>query len=230
MKRLIVNLLSIFLHGTAFVLLFIPGMFYWEHWEQESWGIYSLSLRMNASFFHATGNISGFFEFLIVALLIVSAVWVFFDIFLTDRLNRLIKNELIIKCLNIALPSLVVVFLFIFMCRAKIEDSYGYKAPPNILFYVEMFVLGIIVFLGALKSFLRVFDKERTSSIQSKPCRQSEIIESSRSMDKLMEYKMMLDKGLINEVDYEKYKEIVLDQGVSNEWKADLVDDELPDL
>ena len=54
--------------------------------------------------------------------------------------------------------------------------------------------------------------------------------EDNTELNKLIEYKRMLDQGLIDKSDYERVKNSMINRETSNvEWKADY-DDELPDL
>ncbi len=198
MKRLAINITALLLQGVSIVLLFIPGMFYWEHWEKESWAVSTLDLRMNATYFHITGNTSEVLGYFIVFLIILSAVWILLDILIPDRIHNLFKAKKIIRIIDILLPSLILVFMFIFMIVAKKRDDYGYQAPPSTLFYIEIFILAVIVFLSILKSTKFGYVEKTKEAAKS------------NEMDRLTQYKQMLDKGLITEEDYEDKKKEIL--------------------
>ena len=198
MKRLAINITALLLQGFSIVLLFIPGMFYWEHWEKESWAVSTLDLRMNATYFHITGNTSEVLGYFIVFLMILCAVWLLLDIIIPNKISEIIKSEKGITIINIALPSLVLALMIVFMFVAKKRDDYGYQAPPGTLFYIEMFLLAVIVFLCILKCTKIGYLEYKKTVVEN------------QEFNKLNQYKQMLDQGLITEEDYEKKKQEVL--------------------
>ena len=48
MSKSKLNLAGLVCQAISFVLLFIPGMYYWERWEEISWGVHRLEYQRSA--------------------------------------------------------------------------------------------------------------------------------------------------------------------------------------
>lgn len=142
-KKLKLNIAELICQGLALTLLFIPGMFYWEHWEEFMAGGYELKFQLSVSFMHATGNVNALLGYLMILLMATNIVILLLEIF-----NPQIKIK---KILNWIFPVTTVGLMIITAVICSIQDSFGYKAPINWLFYFEMLILVTIAIISFIK-------------------------------------------------------------------------------
>ena len=148
MSRTKINIYELIVLGASMVLLFIPGMYYWEHWKSESVGISKLTMRLSISFMHAAGNTATILGYIILALMIIFAVILLVELFRPQRaLNKVVQ---------LSLPVLIIVLYVVFSLLAAHRDSYGYCAPVNVLFYIEIALLLATAILAFLKYSKRI--------------------------------------------------------------------------
>lgn len=138
-----INLCELIVQAISIMLLFIPGMFYWEHWEETGFGISTLKLKMSITFFHAADNTAKVLGYVIVALMLLNIAVMLIELFIPSKTPN---NKI-----QIILPASITALFFLFASIAGTRDKYGYGAPVNSLFYVEILLLLSIIVMTLLK-------------------------------------------------------------------------------
>lgn len=188
------NLAELICQAISIVLLFIPGMYYWEHWE-PSWPGHVLSMQISMSFFHIAGNTHPLLGYFIMLLMVGNLALLIAYIF------REIPEKY--KKLYTILPSAVVVLMALFSILAAIMDNYGYCAPINWLFYVNM----LFLVATALLAFMRL-----SKNVKEEP-RKVKVIATApiSNADEIAKYKELLDNGAITQEEFDAKKRQLLD-------------------
>lgn len=190
MSKRNLNIIELILQGLAILLLFLPGMYSWEHWNEEAVGVYRRTLSMDITFFHAAGNTYDLFSFLIFGLMLSNIFILLLSIFKSSKTNKV----------HIVVPILTIVFLALFSFIAGIRGEYGYCAPINWLFYIEMFFLISIVFVAFMKNSKYI--EEQSKKVVSDT--------AISSADELKKYKELFDSGIITQEEFESKKKQLL--------------------
>lgn len=152
-----INLAELICQAIAITLLFIPGMFNWEHWEEIEWGISQLALRMPITFFHAAGNTNEVLGYLIATIMFANVAILILYIF-KDVPQKYEKIYLILPCASVGL-------MVLFAVLAGIRDDYGYCAPTNWLFYVDMLFLSATTVLAFMKLSKKVNREDSVKAV-----------------------------------------------------------------
>ena len=129
--------------AISIALLFIPGMYYLEHWE-ASWPGHVLSMQYSTSFLIAAGKHCPILCVLVFLVMLFNLALLVTDVFkdIPEKLKKLYTILPILAVALIALSSII----------ASIMDSYGYCASANWLLAIELFFMVTAVFL----SFMRI--------------------------------------------------------------------------
>lgn len=193
------NLAELICQAIATVLLFIPGAFYWQHWEEKLInpafpGQKELAFSMSVSFIHAAQNTFEVLPFIITALMLINIVLLIIYTF-RDVPSKFDKFYLILPILSVFMAVLTAIL-------AGRRDDYGYCAPINWLFYIELLFLLATVVLAFMRCSKRI--KEAPSKVK--------IVENKAlsDADELDKYKQLLDKGVITQEEFERKKHQLL--------------------
>lgn len=193
MSKSKLNLAGLVSQAISFVLLFIPGMYYWERWEEISWGVHRLEYQRSASFSDVVSgdNILGYLIILIMLCnLVLHIISIFKDI---PK-----KTEMAFPILSTA----TIIILILFSIMESIMDDYGYCTPVNWLFYVNMLFLGTTTILA----FMRLSKK-----VKEEPTKKSASHTAFVShADELSKYKELLDQGVITQEEFNAKKKQLL--------------------
>lgn len=179
------NIIELILQALAMLLLFLPGMYSWQHWEEEAFGMYVRTFNMDVSFFHAAGNISALFSFLVSGLMLANIVMILISIFKFSKRNKV----------HIIIPILTIIVLVSFSIIANNRNEFGYCAPINWLFYFEIFLLLFVVLLAFMKNSKKLEKQPKTAI---------------NNADELRKFKELLDSGIISQEEFEAKKKQLL--------------------
>ena len=196
MTKRTLNLIELILQAIACLLLFLPGMYYWEHWEKEFFGGYRLVVRLSISFFHAAGNTATFLGYLIAGLMFANVIILLFVIFGSSQMS---KGKNIV---HITIPFLTVALLILFSVIANAMDDYGYCAPVNSLFYFEMFLLLAVVVVSFMKCSQKIKEQPINVKVVSR--------DAESQADELKKFKELLDSGIITQEEFDAKKKQLL--------------------
>lgn len=143
MTKLKLGIAQLIVIAVSFVLFFIDGIFYWEHWVEKSPGYLLQQLKMPASILNAQSRLM--LWWLIPALLVAVFVFVLVETFSSKQFN------ILIKVLTIATFAMTIIFMLI----SQVKDSYGYCVTANTLYWFEI----ILLLAGVIMSFLKYSEK-----------------------------------------------------------------------
>lgn len=188
------NLAALICQAISIVLLFIPGMYYWEHWVPHQYGAMRLAYQGAISFFTAAGNTNPVLGYLILLLMVVNLVILIVYVFKgsSERIKKIYP----------VLPSLVVVLMVLFSILASIMDDYGYCAPINWLFYVNMFFIVATTLLVFMRLSKNIKDEPRKVKVVS--------VATISNAEELAKYKELLDSGVISQEEFDAKKKQIL--------------------
>lgn len=187
------NIAEMICQAISIALLFLPGMYNWEKWEENLIG-YSLKARIPFSFFQTAQNITIVLGIIIIALMVANLVLILLTIFEPSKF----KNGKI----HIILPLAVIILMILFSIICGVRDEYGYCAPISWLFYVEMLFLAASAVIAFMKCSPKVKEEPLKVKIVSK--------NKDGSADELKKYKELLDMGAITSEEYEAKKKEIL--------------------
>lgn len=143
--------IELIIQGVEILLLFLPWMFNWEHWERydDVWGGgYTLIARFERSFVDILGLTNVFWGYMVIVFMAINIVLLLYYIFKSGRFN----------VAYIITPICILLLFIIFAFFACCMDDYGYCASLNWMFYVEVFLLitssivSFMKFYGVLKA------------------------------------------------------------------------------
>lgn len=188
------NLAALICQAISIVLLFIPGMYNWEHWVPYQYGALRLKYQEAISFFTAAGNTNPVLGYLILLLMVVNLVILIVYVFKgsSERIKKIYP----------VLPSLVVVLMVLFSILASIMDDYGYCAPINWLFYVNMFFIVATTLLVFMRLSKNIKDEPRKVKVVS--------VATISNAEELTKYKKLLDMGVITQEEFDAKKKQIL--------------------
>ena len=196
-----INMAELICQAISIVLLFTPGMYFWEHWKPHASGGHILSLQFSTTFINAIG--SNYIVFCCLILFVMAfnlailTIYVFKDV--PTKVNKLYT----------ILPCLAVVLLVLVSSMGSIMDSYGYCTPVNWLFYVEMFFMVATTLLAFMRFSKNV--REEPRKIKVVPEVQAVPVVSISSADEIAKYKALLDNGAITQEEFDAKKKQLLD-------------------
>lgn len=188
-----INLAELICQAIAIVLLFIPGIFNWEHWNTVDWGVSELSLRMPITFIHTASNTNAFLGYLTAAIMFINLALLILFIY-KDIPHKVEKFYRI-------LPTASIILMVVFALLAGIQDDYGYCATVNWLFYVDMLFLAATTVLAFMRYSSKV-KKEIPAKVTIVP---------ASNADELAKYKELFDGGVITQEEFEAKKGQLLD-------------------
>lgn len=225
MRKLAVNIAEITVQGVAIVLLFISGMFRMETTNL----IGEVRETSRLSFVEVSREGPQLLGNIVIILMFISVLVILAETLLPDLVDRVISSDKIRRIIQIGAPvvSIAMFVLFSFIgcgVKEKYRREAGIFIKIDSMFIVEMFLLLMVLFFALIKTTKYFQVQENNSRINMTSA------EDNTELNKLIEYKRMLDQGLIDKSDYERVKNSMINRETSNvEWKADY-DDELPDL
>ena len=195
MTKFKLNIAEMICQAISLTLLFLPGMYNWEHWE-EIYGGYGdwLSSRTPFSFFDVAGNTYIVLGIIIIVLMLANLIFALLAILAPIRF----KNGKIYSIL----PFITIVLMVVFSVICGIKDNWGYCAPISWLFYIEMLFLIATAVIALMKC---------SSKVKEEPLKVKVVSASNiGNADELKKYKELLDSGVITQEEFDAKKKQLL--------------------